>query len=91
VYVPLVEGFGLPAVEAMAAGTPVVASPMPSTGTAAHTVDPVDAEAIASAIVAVGTDDKLRRRLVIAGRGRARELTWATTARRHIEVWSGLT
>ncbi|HEX2273218.1 MAG TPA: glycosyltransferase family 1 protein, partial [Acidimicrobiales bacterium] len=39
-YVPLVEGFGLPAVEAMAAGAPVVASPMPSTGGAALEVDP---------------------------------------------------
>jgi len=90
VYVPLIEGFGLPAVEAMAAGIPVVASTMPSAGSAAHTVDPVDTDAIAEAIVAVATDDRLRRRLVAAGRTRARDLTWAATARRHIEVWSSL-
>ena len=66
-YVPLREGWGLPAVEAMACGTPVVATPMPSTGGAACEVPPADVEAIADALVAVATDEALRARLVDAG------------------------
>ena len=90
VYVPLMEGFGLPAVEAMAAGIPVIASPMPSTGGAAGAVDPRDTDGIAEAIVAVAADDGARARLVAAGNKRAAQLTWAGCARRHIEVWAAL-
>ena len=67
-YVPLREGWGLPAVEAMRCGMPVVATPMPSTGGAACEVPPADVEAIAEALVAVATDEALRARLVAAGR-----------------------
>ncbi|HEX2275012.1 MAG TPA: glycosyltransferase, partial [Acidimicrobiales bacterium] len=89
-YVPLVEGFGLPAVEAMAAGAPVVASPMPSTGGAALEVDPLDTEAIAEALVGAATDESTRAALVEAGTRRAGALTWKATARRHHEIWAGL-
>ena len=87
-YVPVVEGWGLPAVEAMTAGTPVVASPMPSTEGAALEVDPLDVEAIAEAIVVAASDDRRRSELVAAGLARARELTWEAAARRHVDVWS---
>jgi alpha-1,3-rhamnosyl/mannosyltransferase len=90
VYVPRREGFGLPAVEAMAAGAPVVASPMPSTGGAALEVDPEDEDAIADALVRVVTDDGLRGELVAAGTARAGELTWEAAARRHVELWRTL-
>ncbi len=86
-YVPLVEGFGLPPVEAMNFGIPVVASPLPSTGGAAFEVDPGSVESIAEGIVKVGTDDALRARLVDLGARRAGELRWASIARRHLAVW----
>jgi len=90
VYVPLLEGFGLPALEAMAAGTAVVASPMPSTGGAALEVDPDNVEAIAAALVAVATDDTIRADLVAAGSKRAAALTWEATARAHVDLWRSL-
>jgi glycosyltransferase involved in cell wall biosynthesis len=90
-YVPLLEGFGLPAVEAMAMGAPVVASPMPSIGEAALVVDPADVSAMAAALVSVGSDDAVRSRLVDAGRLRAADLTWAGAARRHLELWESMT
>jgi glycosyltransferase involved in cell wall biosynthesis len=90
VYVPLLEGFGLPPLEAMAAGTPVVASPMPSTGGEALEVEPGDVDAIADALVRVATDDGLRARLVERGRSRADALTWMASARAHVELWESL-
>jgi glycosyltransferase involved in cell wall biosynthesis len=86
-YVPLLEGFGLPALEAMAAGAPVVASPMPSTGGAALEADPLDVGTIADALVMAATDENTRRELAQAGSRRAASLTWAATARRHVELW----
>jgi glycosyltransferase involved in cell wall biosynthesis len=90
VYVPLVEGWGLPAVEAMAAGAPVVASPMPSTGGAALEVDPEDVDAIAAGITAAVKDEALRGELVARGRARAGALTWERAARSHVQLWEGL-
>lgn len=90
VYVPLLEGFGLPAVEAMMAAVPVVASPMPSTGGAALEVDPVDVDAIAAAVDRACTDERARSELVTAGLVRARELTWEAAAARHVALWETL-
>jgi glycosyltransferase involved in cell wall biosynthesis len=87
-YVPLLEGFGLPPVEAMAAGTPVVASALPSTGGAALEVDPNDAESIASGLERAASDEALRERLRAAGAARAAQLTWERAARRHLSVWA---
>lgn len=89
-YVPLHEGFGLPPLEAMSVGTPVVASPVPSTGGAALEVDPTDVGAIAAALVEVLTDDRCREELVAAGTRRADALTWVATARGHVELWRTL-
>jgi glycosyltransferase involved in cell wall biosynthesis len=67
-YVPLEEGFGLPPVEAMALGTPVVASPLPSTAGAAFEVDPLDTDSIAGGLLTVATDEQQRDRLRHLGR-----------------------
>jgi glycosyltransferase involved in cell wall biosynthesis len=87
-YVPLREGWGLPVAEAMACGTPVVASPVPSAGGAALEVDPFDVDAIAAALVTAGTDDGCRHQLEAAGATRAATLTWARAAGRHVELWA---
>ena len=87
-YVPLVEGFGLPPVEAMRAGAPVVASTaVPSSRGAALDVDATDVDAIADALVRAVTDDALRAELVDRGTTRARSLTWAAAAEAHVDLW----
>jgi glycosyltransferase involved in cell wall biosynthesis len=90
VYAPITEGWGLPPVEAMAAGTPVVASPMPSTGEAALTVDPTDVSAMTAAIVRAAADETCREELRDAGLARAGELTWAKAAATHVDLWRSL-
>lgn len=78
------EGFGLPCLEAMASGTPVVASTrgaLPETcGDAALLMDPDDRAGFASALVSVATEDSVRVPLIAAGRERAARLTWQRTA-----------
>jgi glycosyltransferase involved in cell wall biosynthesis len=86
-YVPLMEGFGLPPVEAMLAGAPVVASDVPSTGAAAYQVDPNDTDSIAEGLLAVATDEDVRHGLQIAGRGHAAGLSWSSIAQRHVDLW----
>jgi len=90
-YVPITEGFGFPVVEAMAAGTPVLASRVPSAKDAAAIVDPTDVDAIAAGIVSVLTDERRRSELVHAGSERVKGLTWAATAAHHVELWRSLT
>lgn len=89
-YVPLVEGWGLPPIEAMAAGTPVLASPVPSTGGAAWEVDPTDIDAMAAGLVTVATDEVVRAELVAAGWGRAAVRTWRASAEEHLALWRSI-
>ena len=89
-YVPLVEGWGLPPAEAMAACTPVVASPMPSTAGAGIVVDPRDVAAIGRALIVASADEARRSELVTAGLLRVRDLTWERAAAHHAAAWERL-
>jgi glycosyltransferase involved in cell wall biosynthesis len=85
------EGFGLPALEAMARGVPTIASSGSSipevTGDAAIAVDPRSVVEIADAIELVLRDAELAARLAKRGRARAERFSWDETARRTLQVY----
>ena len=80
----LYEGFGLPALEALASGIPALVSDRSAlpevVGDAALLVDPTDSGAIAAGLLRLLQDEPLRRRLSTAGRLRAAQFTWETAA-----------
>ena len=91
VYPSYFEGFGLPVLEAMACGTPVVAGNRTSlpevVGDAGLLVDPFDRSELARAIGRIIDDESLRHKLRARGLERAREFSWRETARRTLEVY----
>jgi alpha-1,3-rhamnosyl/mannosyltransferase len=92
VYPSLYEGFGLPPLEAMACGTPVIASNVSSlpevVGDAALLVDPLDVDDLAAGIRKLWDDEALRYDLRVCGLARAREFTWERTARLTLEAYA---
>ena len=85
VFPSLYEGWGLPILEAFAAGLPVATSNATSlpalVADAAIVFDPLDAPAIADAVERLWTDEPTRRALIERGRDRVRQFDWETTAR----------
>lgn len=90
VYVPFEEGFGLPVVEAMAAGAPVVCSRVPSSGGVGEIVDPMNVASIAKGIQRVLREPGYRDLLRSKGLLRAAELTWLHAAEEHMALWERL-
>lgn len=90
VYPSLYEGFGLPALEAMACATPVIASATSSlpevVGEAGLLVDPLSVEELRTAMARLLADDGLREELGRRGRERARSFTWERCAQETLEV-----
>jgi glycosyltransferase involved in cell wall biosynthesis len=95
VFPSLYEGFGLPVLEAMACGTPVMASNRSSlpevVGDAGLLVDPLNIDALAAALSRLLRDAGLRRELSAQGLARARRFTWARAAKETLTTYRRVT
>jgi glycosyltransferase involved in cell wall biosynthesis len=94
VFPSLAEGFGFPALEAMAIGLPVIVSDRSAlpevVAGAGLTVDPHQPDQLADAIVRVVGDDALRNQMIKAGVARTEELTWDRAARQFVALFHRL-
>jgi glycosyltransferase involved in cell wall biosynthesis len=94
IFPSLSEGFGIPVIEAMACGTPVVASNRTSipeiAGNAALLVDPLNIDEMAGAIHAVLSKSSLRQQLIKKGLERAKVFSWKKTARGTLDLYQEL-
>ena len=94
VMVSLYEGFGLPVLEAMACGTPVITSDVSSlpevAGPAALLVDPFDVHAIGHAVLKLETEDATRAQLIEAGYRQAKQFTWPRAARQLTSIYADM-
>jgi glycosyltransferase involved in cell wall biosynthesis len=91
VYPSLYEGFGLPPLEAMACGTPVItsaASSLPEVvGKAGRLVDPTDIAALATTMDQVLSDRDVQEKMQAAGLAQARSFSWSKAARRTVDIY----
>ncbi|GAB6142736.1 glycosyltransferase family 4 protein [Desulfocicer niacini] len=91
IYPSLYEGFGLPIVEAMACGCPVICSNVASmpevAGDAAVLIDPSRSDELAHAIEIIIHDTTFREKIMAKGFNRAKKFTWATTAAKTLDVF----
>ncbi len=91
IFPSLVEGFGLPVIEAMASGTPVITSNTTSlpevSGEAAILVDPYDVEKIAEATNKVLTDENLKNNLIKKGLAWSRKFNWRQTSEQTMKIY----
>jgi glycosyltransferase involved in cell wall biosynthesis len=90
----LYEGFGLTILEAMACGTPVVSANVSSlpevAGDAAILVDPLDVQAIADAVYALQSDEKLRQSYIEKGLARTKQFSWRSSTEQVVQVYESL-
>jgi len=91
-YPSLYEGFGLPCLEAMSCGTPVVTSDRSSlpelVGDCALIVDPMSVDSIAGALQKICSDDECHKTLSERGPQRASHFSWLTTAKETVEIYN---
>jgi len=91
IYPSLYEGFGLPPLEAMACGAPVITSRIPSitetVGMAARLVDPRDVNDLSRAIAEMLSDEQERKHFSEAGTEHVKQFTWEQTALKTLEVY----
>jgi len=94
VFPSLYEGFGLPILEAMGCGTPVITSNVAAipevAGDAALLIDPQDVEGIAAAMSVLVHNDTIRERLRQKGFIQAQQFSWATTAQKTLALYRSL-
>jgi glycosyltransferase involved in cell wall biosynthesis len=94
IFPSLSEGFGLPGLEAMVHGAPVVssnASCLPEVyGDAAHYFDPLDSQVMADAINEVLTDKQLRQQLITRGRAQAAKYSWERMAKQTLDIYRSI-
>lgn len=90
-YPSLYEGFGLPPLEAMASGTPVITSDSSSipevVGEAAFMIDPRSVEQLTNAMVLLLTDKELRQKLIALGKVQVERFNWYRVARNTLAVY----
>ncbi|MBC2579899.1 glycosyltransferase family 1 protein [Clostridium sp. DJ247] len=92
VYPSFYEGFGLPPIEAMSCGVPVIASNVTSIpeilGESALLVNPKDIDELCYSMLTVLLDDELRKKLILSGITKSSELNWSKTAMDTIAAYS---
>ena len=95
VFPSLYEGFGIPLLEAMACGTPIVASKIPSTeevvgDAAVYYEKPKDADALAKAILLLLKNKDIGRDLSQKGKNRIKKFLWKEVAKKHLEAYQSI-